>query len=452
MTKRRTLVCGAAVLLAGCGDDTTRTSPGAALDETRQDPPTFWADVAPILNEKCTACHQAGGIAPFALDNYADTAEWASLVAAMTESRLMPPYLMQVGGECGSFDEREALTDEEIALLGRWADGERLEGSPAPMAPRQPFHLADGLDVFTPEFTPQIEGGPLAQFDEYRCFPVELELDEEAFVTAFEVEPGNPRLVHHMIAMFVDLAGPSRVEGRTNAEQMAALDQQDPERPGWHCFGEAGDGVVVESAPGGWAPGVEPYVFPEGTGVRLQPGRQLVLQVHYNMADPTVVGQSDRTRTRLQLSPSVERQAVMLLADAFLGTLANDVPDMLEPGNPAARYSWTRTGGELGIPPGVPAEIIAVAPHMHERGRRYTFELGRGGAFDCQGHIERWNFNWQRQYSYREPLAVDASSDLRVSCEYDTSGDSQPVMPGWGTQNEMCELTLMLAFPPGVRF
>jgi hypothetical protein len=192
-------------------------------------------------------------------------------------------------------------------------------------------------------------------------------------------------------------------------------------------------------------------VFPEGVGVRVQPGRQLVLQVHYNMADPSVIGQSDRTRGRLRLAPSVERQAVMLLIDDFLGTLRNETPDMLEPGVANATYTWTRSGAEAGIPPGVPVEILDVAPHMHERGRKFTFEVGQAGGFECQGHIPRWDFNWQRPYRYTSPLAIDSSSLFRVTCEYDTTGDTQPVLPGWGTQNEMCEVNLMIAFPPGVQ-
>lgn len=473
MTMKKTWVC-AVLALAACGDeDTTITRPaepapeassiddGTSVDGVSANgtpvgggaasPPTFWGDVAPILNEKCTACHQAGGIAPFALDNYADAERWAQLVAAMTESRIMPPYLMQVGGECGSFDERDALTDEQIATIGAWADSERLEGEPRAMTPRVPFHLEDGVDVFTPEFTPAIEGGPLAQFDEYRCFAIDLDLQEEQFITAFEFQPGNTQLVHHVIAMLVDPASPSRLAGQTNGQVMSALDQQD-DRAGWHCFGEAGEGVAVEGAPGGWAPGADPFVFPDGIGVRVQPGRQLVLQVHYNMSDPNVIGQSDRTRARLRLRPNVERQAVMLLIDEFLGTLRSEQPDILEPGTPNAAYSWTVAARDAGIPEGVPAEILMVAPHMHERGRRYTFEVGRDGAFECQGRIGRWDFNWQRQYFYTTPLAIDSSTSFRVSCEYDTTGDTQPVLPGWGTQNEMCEINLMVAFPPGVRF
>jgi hypothetical protein len=361
---------------------------------------------------------------------------------------------MEVGGGCGEFDESAALSDEQIDTIGTWARGERLLGTPATMTPMEPPSLPDGLDVFTPDFTPQIEGGVLAEFDEYRCFTLDMGLTEEAYVTGYDFAPGNRELVHHVIAMVVDPNAQSDIDGLSNAEAIARLREQDPNpaREGWHCFGQAGDGVRVESAPGAWAPGVGPYTYPEGIGVRVRADRQLVVQVHYNLAKPEVRGQSDRTRVRLRLAPSVRRQAVMLLQDAFLGTLGNPQPDVLLPGNPAAQYSWTLTGAELGLPPNVPVEVLSVAPHMHQRGRKYTVEYARDGAFECQGHIDRWDFNWQRQYDYLTPPLLDAGSQVRVSCEYDTSGDTQPVVPGWGTRNEMCELTLTVAFPEGVVF
>jgi hypothetical protein len=187
-------------------------------------------------------------------------------------------------------------------------------------------------------------------------------------------------------------------------------------------------------------------------GVRVRPDRQLVVQVHYNLARPEARGQTDRTRLRLKLSDSVERQAGFMLNDAFLRTLGNPQPDVLPPGNPAAPYSWTLTGAELGLPEGVPVEVLNVAPHMHGRGRRFTVEFGRDDAFECQGRVNRWDFNWQRSYAYITPPVLDASSQIRVSCEYDTSSDTAPVLPGWGTRNEMCELTMAVAFPPGVFF
>jgi hypothetical protein len=436
-----------------CGeDDTGNTSPdGMLADTSAATQPSFWQHVAPILNAKCAACHQTGGIGPFPLATFADVESRANQIVNVTENRIMPPFLLEVGGACGSFDETAALTEEEIATIGAWASGARLEGTAVAMAPPPIPSLPDGTDLFTPEFTPEIEGGTLAEFDEYRCFPLDLGLTEERFVTGFEFQPGNTALVHHVIAMLVDPSAPSAVEGLDNAQVMAGLNEQDA-REGWHCFGEAGDGVRVEGVPAAWAPGSGPYTYPEGIGVRVQPDRQLVVQVHYNLAREEVRGQSDRTRVRLQLRSSVERQAGLILNDGFLGTLRNDPPDVLEPGNPAARYSWTRSGADFGLPAGVPVEVLTMAPHMHQRGRKYTLELGRDDQFECQGRVNRWDFNWQRLYQFMTPPTLDADSQIRVSCEYDTSDDTSPVLPGWGTRNEMCEITLAVAFPPGVVF
>jgi hypothetical protein len=50
-------------------------------------------------------------------------------------------------------------------------------------------------------------------------------------------------------------------------------------------------------------------------------------------------------------------------------------------------------------------------------------------------------------YFYAEPLAVDSASRIEVTCDYDTSGDSAPVLPGWGTRNEMCLATMYFTIP-----
>src|SRR5690348_10787183 len=87
-----------------CGEnDSTSLPDGSATPpaEVSGDTPTFWQHVAPILEDKCVACHQSGGIAPFPLDNFADAERRANQIVDMTENRIMPPYLMETGGECG---------------------------------------------------------------------------------------------------------------------------------------------------------------------------------------------------------------------------------------------------------------------------------------------------------------------------------------------------------------
>ena len=58
---------------------------------------------------------------------------------------------------------------------------------------------------------------------------------------------------------------------------------------GWQCFGGSGlvDGpdsaVAATSYIGGWAPGRTETLIGDRTGYRLEPGSQIVLQVHYNL-------------------------------------------------------------------------------------------------------------------------------------------------------------------------
>jgi hypothetical protein len=47
-------------------------------------------------------------------------------------------------------------------------------------------------------------------------------------------------------------------------------------------------------------------------------------------------------------------------------------------------------------------------------------------------------------YFYQQPLVVDGADTLHVTCTYDTTDATEPVLPGWGTQNEMCLMGLFV--------
>ena len=68
------------------------------------------------------------------------------------------------------------------------------------------------------------------------------------------------------------------------------------------------------------------------------------------------------------------------------------------------------------------------------------------GRNECLARIGNWNFHWQKFYFYQPTKrpALESGSQLELTCDYDTSQDSEPVLPGWGTRNEMCLDTLMV--------
>jgi hypothetical protein len=399
----------------------------------------------PLFEEHCFSCHQDGGIAPFRLDQYGEAKRHAGEILDETAARAMPPWSATSDGSCQQFSHSLALSDDELAAIEGWVDGGALEGTPRAIMVPKPPTLGDALELSTPAFSPVAQGGELAEFDEYRCFLMDPGVNDLEFITGYEVVPGTPAVIHHVLAMLVDPDAPADLPGRTNGEVMAEMDAESPDRDGWPCFGMAGENVDVESAPVIWAPGQGVVDFPGDSGVPLAPNHKVVVQVHYNLADdPGAI--TDTSTVRLRLAPSVKNVGVFVLDDPLLDTLYDDAPHALEPGKASVKYTWKRDLKDyFGDQPNV--KLFGLMPHMHQRGHSYRLNLGTGSDLDCAMNVPDWDFHWQRMYFYAQPLAVTASSKLEVTCDYDTSGDTEPVLPGWGTRNEMCLATMYFTVP-----
>src|SRR4029453_14773029 len=150
---------------------------------------TFWGDVAPIFNDKCVKCHQAGGIAPFRLDSYEEASKHAAVIVAQVANGLMPPYLVTHDGSCGQFEAGDTLSPDQTAKIPPWGGGDRREGTKVALTVPQQPHIETGTDYKTPTLMPVAEGGKLAEFDEYRFFPMTNELGKALVITGFEGTP-----------------------------------------------------------------------------------------------------------------------------------------------------------------------------------------------------------------------------------------------------------------------
>jgi hypothetical protein len=431
--------------LGACGDDGTTKTTGAV---------TFWQDVAPIYNTKCVGCHQPGGIAPFRLDTYQDAKAFSSFEKVRVNAGTMPPYFMVHDGSCGEFQDDATLTDQQKTTINAWIDGGTPEGTPATLAlPSKPV-LAGASDVATPNFMPVAQGGQLAEFDEYRCFMVDWPYAGNGFLTGYDVTPGNDAIVHHVLGFVVD---PQAIGdgGLTNAAIIESLKDPGSPRAGWPCFGGAGDGVNSSGLPITWAPGQGVVSYPDGMGVPVHTTDKLVIQVHYNLADPQSVGKMDSTTVHLRFASSVNRDIAFLLPDPFLESIArkdsagNPSPDTLPPGQADAKYTWTRMAHDLGIDgTNIPSvDLMAVMPHMHGRGVSQLVKIGPAGNATCAANLQNWSFHWQEFYTYKTPIKIMPDTQIQVTCDYNTAQDTMPVLPGWGTRNEMCLAVLMVALP-----
>lgn len=310
------------------------------------DQPTWHRDVAPLVHRSCVGCHDDSGIAPFSLASYADAAALAGPSAAAVQAGRMPPWGARETAQCDPrrpFVDDLRLSDREVALLARWADQGAPEGDPATAAPLPSIPLATlaGVDQTLASAVPFTTVGTR---DQFRCFVLDPQLDEDVFVDGVHFVPGNPQVVHHAL-LYVDQDG-------DDAERRADADG------GYDCFG--GPGFSDAELLGAWAPGGVPTEMPAGSGTRLRVGARLILQIHYHPKgadDP----QEDTTTVQLRYTDHTpEYLALTTLIGNFQGGFGDGDGLLPEPGE-----SWP----EFRIPAGASGHVERMrytVPDQHE--------------------------------------------------------------------------------------
>jgi hypothetical protein len=373
---------------------------------------TWHDDVAPIIFEHCVRCHQQGGIGPFALDSYEQAELWAYSIKASTQARTMPPFLASNNGDCNTFKHANWLSDTKIDTLADWADNGRLEGEPpseAPIAPTLPT-----IDTPNATLDMGVTFSPVAEpNDQYRCFVVNAPSAADTNITAYEVVPGEPKVVHHVIVYSLEDA-----EAEAEAE---ALDLADP-ADGYPCYG--GSKISRSKMLAAWAPGTGALTYPEGTGIPIEGGRKMILQIHYNIDNGAL---PDRTTVKLLTDDTVTNPATMTI----WGTNDLNIP----PGQEAHVETSISTN-----PTPVDVRIWGMLPHMHELGVSIRLERVSADNSDttCMIDINAWDFAWQFGYFLEEPLVIKADDKIRITCTYNSESRTEVTRFGEGTSDEMC--------------
>src|SRR5213594_3733575 len=89
---------------------------------------TFTKGVAPILQEKCQACHRQDSIAPMSLVTYEESRPWAKAIRERVITRQMPPWHIDKTVGIQQFKNDRSLSDEQIATIVRWVDSGAPKG------------------------------------------------------------------------------------------------------------------------------------------------------------------------------------------------------------------------------------------------------------------------------------------------------------------------------------
>src|SRR5579864_5392549 len=109
--------------------------------------PTFYKDVAPVLERNCQSCHRPSEAAPMSLLTYEDTRPWAKAIRDAVLTKKMPPWFADPA--YGHFSNDRRLTPEEASTLVSWVDQGAPEGDPKDAPP--PLQFTEGWTIGKPD-------------------------------------------------------------------------------------------------------------------------------------------------------------------------------------------------------------------------------------------------------------------------------------------------------------
>ena len=312
--------------------------------------------------------------------------------------------------------------------------------------------------------------------DDYRCFLLDPDLPEDAWLTGTQILPGNPEVVHHVILY------------RIQAESVAAAREADAkdDGEGWTCFGGTGVEGEFENPDdaawlAAWAPGGRETVSRKGYGVSLESDTQIVMQVHYNLLlgqDPDLSATQIRwtpkagsdiqgvhttllpapvempCRPEYKLGALCDREASIADVKERMGEETGQLANLLHLLCGTNVYASQTTSCTRTVPRAM--TVLGAAGHMHLLGRWLKIEANPGTPEAREVlDIPLWNFDDQGATRI-EPLHLDAGDEVRVTCHHTQElRDLLPAFEGtpekyvvWGegTTDEMCLGILQVVF------
>jgi peroxiredoxin len=391
----------AAVLAGKAAPAATQASKGCLIDfpaRSQKAKITYIKDVAPILEAKCVACHEEGGIGPFAMKDYASVKGFSPMIREVIRTDRMPPY--NADPHVGKFADDKNLTPAEIKTLVHWVEagaprgeGKDPLGAKHLVAAEWPLGKPDAI-LNVPAYTI-----PASGVVDYQHPWVANPEKEGKWLKASTVKVESRQGVHHVLTGYMT----------------------DVPKDGQQAF-ENKWGVSV----GGYAVGAESEVAPKNVGTWIPPGGAIGFQTHYTPFGKQV---TDHTQIALYYYKANEKPDLVMHNSVIVNNAI-----VIPPNDPHHQET-----GYITFPHD--ALLYAAFPHAHYRGAMSDLWIRYpDGKEKLLLSLPRYDFSWQRDYTFAEPVKVPAGSKLIAHFIYDNS-KRNPANPDpskqvvWGDQS-----------------
>nr|MEA2798846.1 hypothetical protein [Phenylobacterium sp.] len=387
------LTAGQAVSVA---DATPSRGAAIAFPERGVTKVSYAKDVAPILEAKCVACHQDGGIGPFAMTNYQMVKGFAPMIREVIRTDRMPPY--HADPHVGKFSDSQRLSSDQVKTLVHWIEAGAPRGEGAdPLGAVK--HVAQEWPLGKPDVIINVPAYtiPASGVVDYQRPAVASPMTEGKWVRAATIKPGSRQGVHHLLTGWM---AEMPADGRSSETKWAA------------------------SLGAGYAVGAESNIMPADTGTYLPPGGAIGFQAHYTPFGKEVVDKSQIALYFYDKPPELIMHSVVVIDNTIV------IPAGEGRHKEVAYVEFPHD-----------ALLYSAFPHAHYRA--YSSDLWiryLDGKEKLLLSLPRYDFNWQRSYTFAEPVKVPAGSKLIAHYVYDNSkrNPSNPdpkIQVTWGEQS-----------------
>ena len=404
------------LVLLACAEPATDSAIPAA---------TWYADAKPVIDGNCARCHSEGGVGGVDFTDPDTAVAYADQMLAFVDAGLMPPPASDPGCQEYRGSDQLTLSVEERDALAAWVEAGAALGDPATdpgvLSPVETLADPDLELRLQVPYTPTFQDAANPD-NEYRCFVLDPERNEDIYVSALAPLIDERSLVHHEVlskAIRADLP-----------EDAFAPD-------GWDCID--GSGVDESGMLAAWAPGMLPIELPEGAGMLVGANEVLLLQMHYYGA-ATGTGLSDQSGYALRLTDEPSKRVEMVP----VGIYDFDIP--------AGDESYTSEDSFVNSY--VDLQVYGVFPHMHVLGRSFDARLEHEDGSETCLVSGDYDFSNQMTYQYNEVLTFEKGARMRFSCTWDNSAGNpnqihstpEDVRYGERTDEEMCYFFTLISF------
>lgn len=350
-------------------------------------PVTYVKDVAPILKERCLACHHVAGIAPWAMTDYRKVKGWSKMIGEVVATKRMPPW--EVDSHLVPIKNDMTLTPKEAGTILQWirTGSKRGDGKDPLLAFAPPANALGKPDLILK--LPKQEVPALGNVS-YRYFALPRVLKKDQWIAGAIFRPENPKVVHHARVFYGD--GSLMKMAR---EVFSPRDEDSMIQPHKQDF-------YLTT----YSPGVSEYLYPEEAAKLIKVEQDIVAEIHY-----TTTGKVESDESYLELY-FAKKPAKKI----FFSNVNSEQRQIDIPANKVVELIGTPVTFKT------PVLLHWIFPHMHYRGKSFRLKMRLPGRPDRTIFFTpRYSFLWQHTYVFEKPLLIPKGATLIPTATFDNT-------------------------------